>query len=176
MKFFFQSLLAVLFLSLSGSATAADAPHNGTQAGWIGSGHKIDVAKIIDEILTNRFVFQTNDSQDDEDTATPTPRKHFGHHHSDKDSKVIAGSSYELPRGETENRDVVFLGGEGKIEGNINGDLALIGSQVTFSGNVNGDLVVKLDGGEVRFHKPMVYQPEAGSSLVTRHSLTATTN
>ena len=142
MKFFFQSLLAVLFLSLSGSAVAAEAPHNSAQACWIGSGHKIDVAKIIDEVLANQFVVQTNDSQDDGDTATPTPRKHFGHHHSDKDSKVIAGSSYELPRGETENRDVVLLGGEGKIEGNINGDLALIGSQATFSGNVNGDLVV----------------------------------
>ncbi len=39
----------------------------------------------------------------------------------------------------------------------------------------NGDLVVNLDGGEVRFNKPVIYQPDgdssaAGSSLVTRHS------
>ena len=142
MKFFFQSFLAILFLSLYGSATAAEAPHNSTQAYWIGTGHKIDVGKIIDEVLANQFVVQINDSQDDEDTATPTPKKHFRHRHSDRDSKVIAGSSYELPRGESENRDVVLLGGEGTIEGNINGDLALIGSQATFSGNVNGDLVV----------------------------------
>jgi len=40
--------------------------------------------------------------------------------------------------------------------------------------NANGDLVVGTDGGEVIFHKPVVYQPglpsAAGSSLVTRHS------
>ena len=38
----------------------------------------------------------------------------------------------------------------------------------------NGDLVVGTEGGEVIFHKPVVYQPGlpsvAGSSLVTRHS------
>jgi sugar lactone lactonase YvrE len=41
----------------------------------------------------------------------------------------------------------------------------------------NGDLVVKTEGGEVRFHKPIVYQTDlpstassAGSSLVTGHS------
>jgi hypothetical protein len=38
--------------------------------------------------------------------------------------------------------------------------------------DTNGDLVVGTDGGEVIFHKPVVYQPgsAAGSSLVTRHS------
>jgi hypothetical protein len=43
--------------------------------------------------------------------------------------------------------------------------------------SADGDLVVKTDGGDVRFHKPIVYQtdlpttaPSAGSSLVTRHS------
>jgi hypothetical protein len=41
----------------------------------------------------------------------------------------------------------------------------------------NGDLVVETDGGDLRFHKPIVYQPElasnvysSGSSQVTRHS------
>ncbi len=41
----------------------------------------------------------------------------------------------------------------------------------------NGDLVIKIDGGEVRFHKPIVYQPDfpstassLGSSFVTGHS------
>jgi hypothetical protein len=41
----------------------------------------------------------------------------------------------------------------------------------------DGDLVVKVDDGEVRFHQPIVYQPDppstassSGSSLVTRHS------
>jgi hypothetical protein len=35
----------------------------------------------------------------------------------------------------------------------------------------NGDLVVHVDGDdEIRFHKPLVYQPDAGSSLVTGHS------
>ena len=40
--------------------------------------------------------------------------------------------------------------------------------------DANGDLVVATEGGEVIFHKPVVYQPGlssvAGSSLVTRHS------
>jgi hypothetical protein len=141
MKFFFQSFVAALLLGLHGSAAAAEAPHNSAQACWMGSAHRINIGKIIDEALANQFLVQTNDSNDDEDSATATPRRH-GHHHSDKDSKVIAGSSYQLPRGESENRDVVLIGGEGTIEGNINGDLALIGSQATFSGNVNGSLVV----------------------------------
>jgi hypothetical protein len=141
MKFFFQSFLAALLLSLYGSATAAEAPHDSAQACWIGSAHKIDVGKIINKALANQFLVQTNDSEDDENSATPTPKKH-GHHHSDKDSKVIAGNSYELPKGESENQNVVLLGGKGTIEGNINGDLVLLGSEATFAGNVNGSLVV----------------------------------
>jgi len=141
MKFFFQSFLAALLLSLYGSATAAEAPHDTAQACWIGSAHKIDVGKIINKALANQFLVQTNDSEDDENSATPTPKKH-GHHHSHKDSKVIAGNSYELPKGESENQDVVLLGGKGTIEGNINGDLVLLGSEATFAGNVNGSLVV----------------------------------
>jgi hypothetical protein len=42
--------------------------------------------------------------------------------------------------------------------------------------SADGDLLIKTDGGEVRFHKPIVYQPDLpstasslGSSLVTRH-------
>jgi RDD family len=141
MKFFFQSFLAALLLSLYGSVTAAEAPRDTVQACWIVSAHKIDVGKIINKALANQFLVQTNDSEDDENNATPTPKKH-GHHHSDKDSKVIAGSSYELPKGESENQDVVLLGGKGTIEGNINGDLVLLGSEATFAGNVNGSLVV----------------------------------
>jgi hypothetical protein len=34
----------------------------------------------------------------------------------------------------------------------------------------DGDLVIPAEGGEVRFHKPIVYQPENGSSLMIRHS------
>ena len=33
-----------------------------------------------------------------------------------------------------------------------------------------GDLVISAKGGEIRLHKPSVYQPDIGSSLVTRHS------
>jgi hypothetical protein len=33
----------------------------------------------------------------------------------------------------------------------------------------DGDLVISAEGAEIRFHKPLVYQPDAGSSLVTRH-------
>ncbi len=36
--------------------------------------------------------------------------------------------------------------------------------------DASGDLVIPAKGGEVRFHKPVVYQPAANSSLVTRHS------
>ncbi len=36
--------------------------------------------------------------------------------------------------------------------------------------DANGDLVIPAKGGEVRFNKPIVYQPAASSSLVTRHS------
>jgi hypothetical protein len=35
----------------------------------------------------------------------------------------------------------------------------------------NGDLVLKLGDREIRFHKPVVYQPEAGSSSVSQSSL-----
>jgi len=34
----------------------------------------------------------------------------------------------------------------------------------------DGDLVIPAKGSEVRFHKPSVYQPETGSSLISRHS------
>ena len=34
----------------------------------------------------------------------------------------------------------------------------------------DGDLVISAEGSAVHFHKPLVYQPEPGSSLVTRHS------
>jgi hypothetical protein len=34
----------------------------------------------------------------------------------------------------------------------------------------DGDLVISAKGSEVRFHKPEVYQPGEGSSLITRHS------
>jgi VCBS repeat-containing protein len=34
----------------------------------------------------------------------------------------------------------------------------------------DGDLVISAKGGEIRFHKPEIYQPGEGSSLVTRHS------
>ena len=36
--------------------------------------------------------------------------------------------------------------------------------------DADGDLVISAKGGEVRFRKPSVYQPDIGSSLVTRHS------
>ncbi len=36
--------------------------------------------------------------------------------------------------------------------------------------DANGDLVIPAKGGEVRFNKPVVYQPAASSPLVTRHS------
>jgi hypothetical protein len=36
--------------------------------------------------------------------------------------------------------------------------------------DADGDLEIAAKGGEIRFHKPQVYQTEAGSSLVTRHS------
>jgi hypothetical protein len=35
--------------------------------------------------------------------------------------------------------------------------------------DANGDLVMTAKGGEVRFHKPMIYQPGAGSSAVQGH-------
>jgi hypothetical protein len=34
----------------------------------------------------------------------------------------------------------------------------------------DGDLVIGTQGGEIRFHKPLIYQPSAGSSLITRDS------
>ena len=36
--------------------------------------------------------------------------------------------------------------------------------------DANGDLAIVAKGSEVRFHKPLTYQPGGGSSLVTRHS------
>ena len=36
--------------------------------------------------------------------------------------------------------------------------------------NADGDLVIAAKGGEIRFHKPLIYQPGAGLSRVTRHS------
>ena len=36
--------------------------------------------------------------------------------------------------------------------------------------DADGDLVIAVKGGEIRFHKPSVYQPGAGSSLLTPHS------
>ena len=36
--------------------------------------------------------------------------------------------------------------------------------------DADGDLVLPTKGSEMRFHKPEIYQPGAGSSLITRHS------
>jgi hypothetical protein len=141
MKFFLHGFLAVLFLCLNGSATAAEAPSARTQVHWKGSFRNLDIGKIIDGALANQFVIHANNGEGDEDNGTPSPKKH-SHHDSSEDSKVVTGGSYELARDQSENRDVVLLGSEGTIEGNVNGDLVVIGSQAKFSGNVNGSLVV----------------------------------
>ncbi len=59
------------------------------------------------------------------------------------------------------------LAGDGRAEPRVPGPEPRVAA--------NGDLIVKLNGGEVRFNKPVIYQPvgdfpAAGSSLVTRHS------
>jgi hypothetical protein len=36
--------------------------------------------------------------------------------------------------------------------------------------DANGDLMIGRQGGEIRFHRPQIYQPKSGSSLVIRHS------
>jgi hypothetical protein len=36
--------------------------------------------------------------------------------------------------------------------------------------DADGDLVIGRQGGEIRFHKPEIYQPAESSSLITRHS------
>jgi hypothetical protein len=36
--------------------------------------------------------------------------------------------------------------------------------------DADGDLVIPANRGEIRLHKPLIYQPNAGSSLVTHHS------
>ena len=65
-----------------------------------------------------------------------------GHQHGrGGDDAIVTGESYKLDAGKSSNRAVVLIGGNGEINGTVNGDLVLIGSKATLAGTVNGDLV-----------------------------------
>ncbi len=55
--------------------------------------------------------------------------------------QVIIGHNYKLEEGEAQNSDLVLIGAQAEIAGNVNGDVVLVGSSATIRGTINGDFV-----------------------------------
>jgi uncharacterized RDD family membrane protein YckC len=142
MKYLARSVLACLLTLIALSQVQAEVPASPPQTSFglvLRSPH---MASLVVGLLARHFLYriQADDSttwQIDEDHGPKKSHKHkIG-----GDEAIVTGESYKLDAGKATNGAVVLIGGNGEINGIVDGDLVLIGSKATLAGTINGDLV-----------------------------------